>query len=303
MRIIQANILFDKMIKNSKNAKETREEGVDKFYTVPSCSNRCIDKVFELYDANRETSSWDFIIEPSAGNGSFLNQIRSEAPIIGIDILPEHPSIVNQDFFTYSPPQQYTNILVIGNPPFGKNSSLAVQFFNHSAQWAQVIAFIVPRTFRKNSVANKLNPSFHLIYDEEIPVNPCQFSPEMMVKCCFQIWERRDIRRNPVYLPITHPDWEFVKMGPLDSEGQPTPPVNADFAMRAYGGKIGEIKTDELDTLRPKSWHWFRCNSSVPKAELIGRLKKLDYSASLNTARQNSMGKSELVELYRETYG
>ena len=120
----------------------------------------------------------------------------------------------------------------------------------------------------------------------------------MMVKCCFQIWERRTTRRPLINLPTKHCDWEFLAFGPLDEDGQPTPPEGADFAMRAYGGKIGEIKTEELDSLRPKSWHWIKSN--INKSKLIATFLLLDYSNSLNTARQNSMGKSELVSLYSD---
>lgn len=274
-----------------KTVKIIREEGLDKFYTIPTCSKKCIDKICELYDITK----WDLIVEPSAGNGSFLNQIPSNNKI-GIDILPEHPTIIQQDFFDYSPPSISTNILVIGNPPFGRVSSLAINFFNHSAKWANVIAFIIPRTFRKISVQNKLNNMFHLVYDEEIPNNPCCFSPQMMVKCCFQIWEKKETKRPFIELPTTHADWEFLKLCPNDTNGQPTPPLTADFAMRAYGGKIGEIKTEELHKLRPKSWHWFQSN--IDKNILIDRFNQLDYSNSVNTARQNSMGRAELVALY-----
>jgi hypothetical protein len=149
--------------------------------------------------------------------GSFLNQIPSDNKI-GIDILPEQPNIIQQDFFDYSPPSNKTNILVIGNPPFGRVSSLAIKFFNHSAKWANVIAFITPITFRKISLQNKLDNMFHLVYDEEIPNDPCCFSPQMMVKCCFQIWERKEWKRPFINLPTTHTDWEFLKLGP---NGQP----------------------------------------------------------------------------------
>lgn len=273
--------------------QDVRDEGLDKFYTIPSCSKRCIDKVCELYDI----TNWDLIIEPSAGNGSFLDQIPSKKKI-GIDIMPEHPNIVRQDFFEYAPPKNKKKILIIGNPPFGRVSSLAVKFFNHAAQFATVIAFLVPRTFRKISIQNKLDDRFHLVYDEEIPNTPCCFSPQMMVKCCFQIWEKRPTRRELIELPITHPDWDFLKMGPNDTRGQPTPPTNADFALRAYGGAIGEIRTTGLDDLRPKSWHWFRAN--IDKERLIEIFRQLDYSNSLNTARQNSMGRGELVALYSD---
>ena len=274
-----------------KDTKNIRLEGLDKFYTIKPYAKKCIDKVFELY----ETKKWDLIIEPSAGNGSFYLQIPNKNKI-GIDIAPEHESIIKQDFLKYTPPVVNSNILVIGNPPFGKICSLAIKFFNHSAQWSNVIAFIIPRTFRKISVQNKLDDMFHLVYDEDVPITPCYFSPPMMVKCCFQVWEKRNIKRNVVELPKKHNDWNFLSFGPLDENKQPTPPQGSDFALRAYGGKIGEIKLNDLDKLRPKSWHWIKSN--IDKTELIEKFKQLDYSNSLNTARQNSMGRSELVILY-----
>lgn len=293
--VIQNNIDNGNGNENDENLTRVREEGLDKFYTLPVYSKKYIDKVFELYDI----STWDLIIEPSAGNGSFLNQIPSDKKV-GMDIAPEHPAIIKQDFFHYTPLHYHytnqSNILVIGNPPFGRVSSLAIKFFNHAAKWANVIAFIIPRTFRRISVQNKLNDQFHLVYDEEIPNKPCCFSPPMAVKCCFQIWEKKQIKRSIILLPTKHNDWEFLPFGPIDSNGQPTPPQNADFAMRAYGGKIGEIKTDDLHELRPKSWHWIKSN--IEKKELISTFNQLDYSNSINTARQNSMGRGELVNLY-----
>ena len=265
----------------NNNAKVIREEGLDKFYTIPTYSKKCIDKVFELYDIN----NFQLIVEPSAGNGSFLNQIHSENKI-GIDISPEDSNILKMDFFDYKPSSIKENILVIGNPPFGKISSLAIKFFNHAAKWANVIAFVIPRTFRRPSVQNKLDINFHC------------FNPQMSVKCCFQIWEKNETKRSIIYLPTKHEHWEFLGFGPIDNNGQPTPPIGADFAMRAYGGKIGEIKKECLKDLRPKSWHWIKSN--INKEDLIKRFNQLDYSDSLNTARQNSMGRGELVRLYND---
>lgn len=278
--------------------KIIRDEGLDKFYTVPEYSKKCIEKVFNIYNEVK----WDLILEPSVGNGSFFNQISNSYFKIGVDISPEVQSeknnIITQNFLEYKPDSHFKKILCIGNPPFGKNSSLAIKFFNHSSQWSDVIAFIIPRTFRKISVQNRLNKYFHLVYDEEIPVKPCHFTPSMSVKCCFQIWEKRKNERTKIMLPIEHKDWSFLKFGEKDIYGQPTPPKDADFAIRAYGGKIGDIVTENLELLRPKSWHWIKCN--IDKFILIDRMKKLNYYNSNNTARQNSMGKSELVKLYSD---
>ena len=286
-----SSVVYTPNIDDTNTAVSIRQEGLDKFYTLPTYSKKCIDKVLQLYNI----LEWDLIVEPSAGNGSFLNQIPSDNKI-GIDIYPEHPNIIKQNFFDYYPENNKKNILTIGNPPFGRACSLAIKFFNHSAQWSNVIAFIIPRTFRRVSVQNKLNEMFHLIYDEEIAIKPCCFLPPMMVKCCFQIWEKTAIKRPFIDLPTKHVDWEFLAFGPIDDRGQPTPPVGSDFAMRAYGGKVGEIKIEGLSELRPKSWHWIK--SKINKRALIYNFNKLDYSNSLNTARQNSMGRGELVSLY-----
>ena len=105
-----------------------------------------------------------------------------------------------------------------------------------------------------------------------------------------------DDQRKKIVLQTKHEDWDFLPFGPIDQRGQPTPPEGADFAMRAYGGKIGFICDNNLETLRPKSWHWIK--SKIDKNILISRFKQLDYSNSTNTARQNSMGRGELISLY-----
>jgi predicted RNA methylase len=290
------------------SAADVRSVGLDKFYTIPTIAKSCLNIVGARYS----WSDWDLVVEPSAGNGSFLTQIPvPTAKRVGIDIAPEHPDILRGDFLMYepvavavaaaaAPPPQPQRILVVGNPPFGRVSSLAIKFFNHAAKWAQVIAFIVPRTFRRVSVQNKLSRDFQLVHDMEIPTEPCAFNPPMMAKCCFQIWERTGGQRPIVELPTTHPDWTFLAMGPKDARGQPTPPVGADFAIRAYGGKCGEIVCDGLDALRPKSWHWIVAKAD--KHVLVSRFRELDYSVSTDTARQNSIGRGELVRLYSEAF-
>jgi hypothetical protein len=122
----------------------------------------------------------------------------------------------------------------------------------------------------------------------------------MMAKCCFQIWEKKNYIRDIITLTVVHNDWVFLEFGTKDNNGQPTPPLNADFALRAYGGKCGTIVVDNINTLRPKSWHWIK--SKIDITLLIDRFKNLDYSISLNTSRQNSIGRGELVKLYSDTY-
>jgi hypothetical protein len=269
-----------------------RKQGLDKFYTHLPIARECLDIVGNHFS----WEDWDLVVEPSAGAGSFLNQIPTIRKI-GIDISPDSNDIIQMDFLTYIP-ERDGKILVVGNPPFGRVSSLAIKFFNHAGRWADVIAFIIPRTFRRTSVQNKLDLNYHLIHDSDIPMTPCSFYPKMSVKCCFQIWEKKKKPREIVSLPTSHRDWTFLGFGPLDASGQPTPPEGADFAIRAYGGECGEIAEEGLNSLRPKSWHWIR--SHIDQNILRERFRRIDYSVSFNTARQNSIGRADLVKLYED---
>ena len=116
---------------------------------------------FALKDIKNENGK---LLDIGCGAGDFIEAFSYYLPkyeLIGIDISPEHPDIVEKDFFTYTPSPHLQNILVIGNPPFGRSCSLAIKFFNHASKWANVIAFIIPRTFRRVSIHNKLNVYFH----------------------------------------------------------------------------------------------------------------------------------------------
>lgn len=277
----------------NKFGKREKKNELDKFYTKPEVAAKLIQKLNDFYPLE----NYDVVLEPSAGSGAFLLNLP-EANRLGLDLKPEHSEIIQQDFLEW-PADKSKKYMVVGNPPFGRVSSLAIKFFQKSAEFADVIAFIIPRTFRRVSVQNRLNLNFHLVYDEELPTKPCCFEPKMLAKCCFQIWEKRQEKREVVVLNSAHEDWEFLPMGAKDSNGQPTPPDGADFAIKAYGSNCGQIVTENLKSLRPKSWHWIK--TSEPEL-LMYRLQQLDYSLSKDTARQDSIGRAELVNLYSQKY-
>jgi hypothetical protein len=264
---------------------------LDQFYTNHDISKKCI----QILKNHVDFESYDFILEPSAGTGSFYKQLPVNKRI-GLDLKPKYKGIEQMNFFDYVPLKDKSYI-VLGNPPFGKISSLAVKFFNKSAEFADYVAFIIPRTFKRVSIQNKLNLNFHLIYNVDLPLIPCCFTPKMNAKCCFQIWQKSNDRRKKVIYDNTHVDFTFLKLGPRDEKNQPTPPPNADFVMKAYGSNCGEIKEDNLMDLRPKSWHWLKSN--INKDELKKRFISLDYSISKDTVRQDSIGQKEVIHLYK----
>lgn len=261
---------------------------MDQFYTNENIARECYSKIDNI-------DSYDIILEPSAGTGSFFNLMPIEKRI-GIDIEPKAEHIIKMDYLSFTPDKN-KKYLVIGNPPFGKNSSMAVKFFNKSATFADCIAFIVPRTFKRVSIQNQLSLDFILEYNNDLPISPCCFTPNMSAKCCFQIWVKNKLCREIVIYEKTHKDFTFLKHGPKDESNQPTTPKNADFVVKAYGSNCGEIKDTNLEVLRPKSWHWIKSNIDI--SLLKARLKTLDYSISKDTVRQDSLGQQELIHLYK----
>jgi len=265
---------------------DTILQGIDVFYTSIATVKECLlqfNKFIKL-------DTFDLVIEPSAGSGNFLLNI-DHSNIIGLDIQPAHNSIIKQDYLLYQPDKLYKNILIIGNPPFGRICSLAIKFFNHSAVFGNVIAFIIPRSFRKVSIQNKLDLNFKLISDIDIPTTSNTFCPSINIKCCFQIWIRSSDPRIKKELKLKHPHWDFLNYIKKNF-------IIADFAIRAYGGECGFICESNLDKLNPKGWHFIKSNIDID--ELKKNFNLLNYEHSKNTARQNSLGKAELIELYTE---
>ena len=283
--------ISENIIINIDNNSKQNENGLDQFYTNTNIALKCYNKLSELIYLNE----YDIHIEPSAGSGSFFN-IMDETKKIGLDIEPMGDNIIKQDFFNFKP-EENKKYLVLGNPPFGKISSLAVKFFNKSAEFANCIAFIIPRTFKRVSIQNKLDLYFELIYTEDLPITPCCFTPKMTAKCCFQIWKKKDTKREKIVYDKSHKDFRFLKHGPKDDNGQPTPPTNGDFVIKAYGTNCGEIIDTKLELLRPKSWHWIKANIDIE--ELKNRFRQLDYSMSKDTVRQDSLGQQELIYIYK----
>jgi hypothetical protein len=269
---------------------------LDQFYTKDEIAKKYYD-IFsqKLHEYHICIDDYDYIMEPSAGKGAFFKLLPDDKKI-AVDLEPKYEGIIKMDFLKYKPIND-KKYIIIGNPPFGRVSSLAVKFFNKASAFADIIAFIVPKTFKRVSIQNKLSLEFKLIYNEDLSINPCCFEPEMSAKCCFQIWIKDvDNKRKKIILPSEHKDFKFLKLGPKDKQNQPTPPKDADFVIKAYGSNCGEIVSKNLQNLRPKSWHWIKSNINIKT--LQKRFKSLDYSISKDTARQDSIGQKEIIYLY-----
>ena len=182
--------------------------GLDKFYTQSHVSKKCYEILIKEFPEIEDK----MFLEPSAGAGSFINHLTNYT---ALDIKPEDDRIIEQDFLTYQTDK--VDFITIGNPPFGKRSKLAIDFFNKAATMSDVIAFIIPVSFMKWSVQKELNSNFALY--KNIYLEPESFTEDgkpYSVRTVFQIWVRKDsaydkginlrLTKQP---PIKHSDFEI----------------------------------------------------------------------------------------------
>jgi hypothetical protein len=256
----------------------------DQYYTKVEVARSCVSLLATFIDFD----DFDWIIEPSAGDGAFFNLL----PItkrIGFDIDPKHPDIVKKNYFDFLPDLRQKH-LVIGNPPFGKNANLAIKFFNKSAEYAHTIAFIVPRTFRKKSVINRLDKKFHLLTEMILPKDSFVYENKAYdVPCAFQIWKREATERTEIPIRTSHPDFSF---GGKD---------DADFAIQRVGGRAGLIRDKAVLHKFAVQSHFFIKANDV---NVLRIMQAIDFNAiKHDTAGNPSVSRSELIELYESTKG
>jgi len=265
---------------------------LDQFYTNVDIVEKCLEGI--------SFDDYDIVLEPSAGSGSFLN-LLPEDKRRGLDLEPAHDEVIKQDFFDFVPDSS-KKYYVVGNPPFGKNSSLAVKFFNKSAKFADKIAFIIPRTFRKPSIINRLDENFHLIRQEILPHNAFHTPDgrEYKVPTVFQVWEKKPPKRSKVTTMIKHPDFDFVKINKSPTLQQKMEQCeSSDFCIRRVGAAAGKVYRDYKEKYRDWKSHYY-IKQNIDNVGLIFQSIEWDYveSPKYDTAGNPSISKNDLIKAY-----
>ena len=302
--------------KDAQDAQDTgkyRKNTKDQFYTSPSVAKKCIQILISvLHDAELHPrvlplSSYLWV-EPSAGQGAFLNSIPETYDKIGIDIEPgpgADANILKQDFLTWVLPPQppKTNqkpVIIFGNPPFGRQSSLAKAFIAHSCKIAStyIIAFILPRSFVKPSMSCAFESHFHCIHSSDVERNAFILGgsggdggdgggdASYDVPCVFQIWQRRSVPRI-VPEKITEKGFQYVKG--TDPRDIVIRRVGV-YAGRCFGGDINSA------TEYNKQTHYFIKLDQQPAVSHVKEIvdKVNTHTFPTNTTGPRSLSKPEI---------
>lgn len=271
--------------RNKQSYANTRTTGKEQYYTKSGVVDLCLSEVKRwVPDLHCRT-----IIEPCGGTGEFIEGmlragIRKEK-IISYDIEPNHPMVTKGDYLQQDLShlkKAFHGLVSITNPPFGRASSLAKQFFNHDAQYCDYICYLIPKSWRKWTVHNSLDSSFHLVSDIELPKN-CFYLPDGserpkdVLNTVFQIWQRRGTKRAKIKVP----DHKLIEkvIPELDETGKHKIIKGANFSIVTFGhscGKCQEI-TEEVVPYKTTTMYL-----KVPKLETKHALQCANLSKFYN---------------------
>lgn len=208
------------MSSNSRQRKSReRVTGKEQYYTPASVAEHCVQIMDRI-------AFRDVYLEPAGGTGSFIEALKNRT-VISYDIEPKHQLVQRADFLETQ--LELSNVITLTNPPFGRNHSLSIPFFNKCADVSDYIGFIIPKSWRKWSILNRLDRRFHLIHDEELNVDYIDGGSGKL-KTIFQIYEKRSKLRDL----ITIPDNNYIT--------KVKDPKDADVALTVFGRGCGEVR-------------------------------------------------------------
>lgn len=192
----------------------------DQFFTPTDTCKYCYSKFLEIITKYGDYEKDFTYIEPSAGDGSFLNVLPKDYRI-GFDIEPRNNEIIKQDYLEWFPVET-KKYIVFGNPPFGLRGQLALQFINHSSKFSEYVCFILPQLFESDGkgVPRKRVKDLNLIHSEKL--NTSFLSPDgknISVECIFQIWSK--YHKNDNYI-IKNNHNDILKIYSLSDGGSPS---------------------------------------------------------------------------------
>ena len=256
---------------------------IDKYYTSDKCVKICVELVQKYINIDKQ----DLCIEPSAGNGAFIEHIKTLSDHhLFYDIKPDNSEIKKLDYtkFYYKIiKNKYKNIHIIGNPPFGRQSSLAIKFIKKSCEFCNTLSFILPKSFKKNSLQKHFPLNFHLILQQDLEKNSFKLNNnDYDVPSVFQIWIKKEFNRE-VPIKLIPNKFKFLKKE-----------IEHDISFRRVGGKAGKIDINTID--KSEQSHYF-IKFNIPFTnEIYKKLSNIDYSCKNNTVGPRSISKQELIK-------
>ena len=197
------------------------ERILDQFYTKKDIARKCFNDFIKVTkELNININNYHFI-DPSAGNGVFYNLFPKNK--IGIDISPQNKEIIKKDYLEWFPSYKKKSI-VVGNPPFGLRGNLALKFINHSYDFADIVAFILPPLFDSDGKGSTMKrvKGYKLAFSKKLPLNSFYYpnGKEIDINTIFQVWTK--INTHKIKISVKKTCKNYMRIYSLSDGGTPS---------------------------------------------------------------------------------
>jgi predicted RNA methylase len=262
----------------------TRVTGKEQYYTPKPLALELVEHIEKVLGSLAGKT----ILEPAGGTGAFIDAVQAKgvANVISFDIEPLHELVSLGDFLEQEIKE--SNLITVSNPPFGRNNSLSIPFFNQAAKVSDAICFIVPRSWRKWSVTNRLDLGFELALDLDIDIDYVDavgkpLSSKNLLATCFQIWKKADAPRGLV---------RVTDKGIIEKVS----PELADVSLTIFGYGCGKVKT-QFEPVANTTQMFLK----LKHPQALAALESVDYSKFFkNTAYTEALSLQEINYLLNE---
>jgi len=198
----------------------------DKYYTQPSE----VKKVMEIVRKYIPLEEITEIIEPAAGDGAFIEEIKKLAEELNVpykfyDLYPDHPEIEEKDFKVLEKELEYKKgRLWIGNPPFGNASSLFIRFRNAGVRLGDWAVYIGPAS-HYNLKYGLDKKGLELVYSEHLGGVEYRGLENKKVNTCINVYKKFEGKKSNIEEQFDK-DWIIYGRVPRAMK------VDADFYLR-----------------------------------------------------------------------
>ena len=253
---------------------------LEQFYTKTEVAKR----LCSVFEQKINIDDHDLIIEPAAGTGNWCSYLH-KYNLLSYDIEPQGPNILEQDFLQLNLTTSFHIPLhFVGNPPFGRQASLAKKFIRSICSYPKTksIAFILPKSFKKDSFQKVFPLSFHLIHQEEVEDNAFIVNGEdYTVPCVFKFGNEKIIIESLILLLNQYIIILLKKK------------KNLIFSLRRVGVYAGKIDS-EIDSKSIQSHYFIKLDKNIDNfIEKYNSSVKFEHN---NTVGAKSISKQEFIK-------
>ena len=173
---------------------------------------------------------------------------------------------------------------------FGRQSSTVKKFIKKSCEFANTISFILPKSFKKDSLKKTFPLNWHLLFEEDLPENSFTNSDKLYnIPTIFQIWTKKSFQREIKNISIpTY--FSFVKKSECNSNC---------VSFRRVGVNAGTFSKNIED--KSEQSHYFIKLNNIQIDNFLEKIKECDFTHN-NTVGPKSISKPELIEQINDLF-